>query len=47
MNGLNNGVTLMNIDNIIIRNATVDDIPKVAQIHVNSWNRTYKGIIVQ
>ena len=37
----------MNNDNIIIRNATVDDVPKVAKIHVNSWNKTYKGIIAQ
>ena len=37
----------MNIDSLIIRKATLEDIPIVAELHVNSWNKTYKGIIDQ
>lgn len=37
----------MNLDNLIIRKATVEDIPEVAKLHVSSWNNTYKGIIAQ
>ena len=33
--------------NIIIRNATVEDIEEVASLHVNSWHETYDGIISQ
>ena len=33
--------------NIIIRNATINDINEVAQLHVNSWHETYAGIISQ
>ena len=35
------------MDNIIIRNATIDDIEEVAELHVNSWYETYSGIISQ
>ena len=37
----------MNNKNLVIRNATIEDIPEVAQLHVDSWNKTYKGIIAQ
>ena len=40
-------VIVMNLDNLIIRKATLEDIPEVAELHVNSWNKTYKGIIAQ
>lgn len=33
--------------NIIIRDATVEDIEEVASLHVNSWHETYAGIISQ
>lgn len=33
--------------NIIIRNATIDDITEVAKLHVDSWHETYAGIISQ
>lgn len=35
------------MDDIIIRNATVEDIEEVASLHVNSWHETYAGIISQ
>lgn len=37
----------MNFDNLIIRDANIKDIPEVAKLHINSWNKTYKGIIFQ
>ncbi len=37
----------MNLDKLTIREATIKDIPEVAQLHVDSWNKTYKGIIAQ
>ena len=37
----------MKLDDLIIREATLDDIPMVARLHVDSWNKTYKGIIDQ
>ena len=37
----------MKLDDLIIREATLDDIPIVARLHVDSWNKTYKGIIDQ
>ena len=37
----------MNLDNLIIREASLEDIPIVAKLHVDSWNKTYKGIIAQ
>ena len=37
----------MNLDKLIIRDATISDIPEVAKLHVDSWNKTYKGIIAQ
>ncbi len=37
----------MNIDNLIIREATFNDILEVAKLHVDSWNKAYKGIISQ
>ena len=33
--------------NVIIRNATINDIPEVARLHVDSWNNTYSGIVAQ
>ena len=37
----------MNLDRLIIRDATIVDIPEVAKLHVDSWNKTYNGIIAQ
>ena len=37
----------MNLDKLIIRDATINDIPEVTKLHVDSWNITYKGIIAQ
>ena len=37
----------MNLDRLIIRDATIVDIPEVAKLHVDSWNITYNGIIAQ
>lgn len=37
----------MNLDRLIIRDATIKDIPEVAKLHVDSWNKTYNGIIAQ
>ena len=37
----------MNLDKLIIRNAIISDIPEVIKLHVDSWNKTYKGIIAQ
>ena len=37
----------MVLDKLIIREATLEDIPEVAKLHVDSWNKTYKGIIEQ
>ena len=37
----------MKLDDLIIREATLEDIPIVARLHVDSWNKTYKGIIDQ
>lgn len=35
------------MENIIIRNATLADIESVSNLHVDSWNETYAGIISQ
>ncbi len=35
------------MDNIIIRDATVNDIDEVSKLHVDSWHETYAGIISQ
>lgn len=35
------------IDNILIRPATFDDLPDVAEIHVASWRYAYAGIVPQ
>lgn len=35
------------MENIKIRNATLEDVEKVAKIHVDSWHETYTGIISQ
>jgi len=35
------------MEDIIIRDATTDDIEEVAKLHVNSWHETYAGIISQ
>ncbi|MBR4110129.1 MAG: GNAT family N-acetyltransferase [Clostridia bacterium] len=37
----------MVLDKLIIREATLEDIPEVAILHVDSWYKTYKGIIEQ
>ena len=37
----------MNLDRLIIRDAIVKDIPEVAKLHVDSWNKTYNGKIAQ
>ena len=37
----------MVLDKLIIREATLEDIPEVAKLHIDSWNKTYKGIIEQ
>lgn len=35
------------MSNIIIRDATVNDIEEVAKLHVDSWYETYAGIVSQ
>ena len=35
------------MENIKIRNATLEDIESVAKLHVDSWHETYAGIISQ
>ena len=35
------------MEQLIIRDATLNDIREVAKLHVDSWNNTYKGIIAQ
>ncbi|HLU22435.1 MAG TPA: GNAT family N-acetyltransferase [Bacillaceae bacterium] len=30
-----------------IRLATLDDLPGIANVHINSWHTTYKGIVAQ
>ena len=35
------------MEQLIIRNAILEDLPEVAKLHVDSWNNTYKGIIAQ
>ena len=40
-------VIRVNLDKLIIREATEDDILEVAKLHVDSWNDAYKGIIAQ
>ena len=35
------------MENIKIRNATLEDIEQVARLHVDSWHETYAGIISQ
>ena len=40
---MNNHKNLGNI--IIIRKATIQDVPEVCKMHVDSWCETYKGII--
>ena len=37
----------MNLDRLIIRDATIKDIPEIAKLHIDSWNKTYNGIIAQ
>ena len=34
-----------NINNVIIRKATIQDVPEVCKIQVDGWRKTYKGII--
>lgn len=33
------------MEQLIIRNAILEDLPEIAKLHVDSWNKTYKGII--
>ena len=35
----------MNLDNLIIRNATKDDIAQIADIKINGWKNAYIGIV--
>ena len=35
----------MELDNLIIRNATINDIDKIAEIKVDGWKNTYNNII--
>lgn len=35
------------MDEMIIRNATINDIEEVAKLHIESWYETYSGIISQ
>ena len=35
------------MEQLIIRDAKLEDVPEVAKLHVDSWNNTYKGIISQ
>ena len=37
----------MVLDRLIIKDADTTDILEVAKLHVESWNKTYKGIIAQ
>lgn len=37
----------MNLDRLIIRDATIKDIPEIAKLHIDSWNKTYNGIIAK
>ena len=34
-----------NINNVIIRKATIQDVPEVCKMHVDSWCETYEGIV--
>lgn len=34
-------------DRILIRPATPDDVPRIAEIHIQSWKETYPGIMPQ
>ena len=38
-------INLKNIDNVIIRKASIQDVPEVCKIQVDGWRKTYKGII--
>lgn len=38
-------INLKNIDNVIIRKASIQDVPEVCKIQVDGWCKTYKGII--
>ena len=33
------------MQNIIIRNATIDDIEKIADIKIEGWQTAYRGIV--
>ncbi len=35
----------MDLDNLIIRNATINDIDRIAKIKVDGWKNTYSNII--
>lgn len=37
-------INLKNIDNVIIRKASIQDVPEVCKIQVDGWCKTYKGI---
>ena len=32
---------------VIVREATLEDVPGIARVHVDSWRTTYKGIVPQ
>ena len=33
------------MDNLMIRDITIDDIPSVVDIQMNGWKEAYRGII--
>ena len=35
----------MKVEGIIIRNATIDDIERIADIKIEGWQTAYRGII--
>lgn len=35
------------MENVKIRNATLEDIKQIARLHIDSWHETYSGIISQ
>jgi GNAT superfamily N-acetyltransferase len=32
---------------MVIRKATIEDVPGIARVHIDSWRTTYKGIVPQ
>lgn len=35
------------IDDVLIRRATADDAPEIANVHLNSWREAYRGLLPQ